>query len=78
MHGGHLPQETGLSGIVISLIYLYQRHASARLRNSCRFEPSCSNYMILAIEKHGTWSGVLMGIRRILRCAPPNGGEDFP
>ena len=43
---------------------------------SCRYRPTCSNYMIGAIEKHGL-KGVLMGIARILRCHPfVTGGDD--
>ncbi len=57
---------------------MYQASASFRLRNSCRFEPTCSNYMILALNKHGITKGTLKGIFRLLRCRPPNGGIDFP
>ncbi len=63
---------------ILRLIHTYQQRASPRLRNSCRFEPSCSNYMILAIEKHGTIQGVLRGLGRLLRCRPPHGGIDYP
>ena len=64
--------------IIISLIYLYQRNAPTRIRNSCRFEPSCSNYMIMAVERYGSVKGVLMGIKRLCRCRYPNGGYDYP
>ena len=46
-----------------------QRFISPAFPPSCRFEPTCSNYMIQAIEKHG-FKGVLMGLSRILRCHP--------
>ena len=36
----------------------------------CRHIPSCSNYMIMAIETHGFWKGFLLGIKRILKCRP--------
>ncbi|MEK7171509.1 MAG: membrane protein insertion efficiency factor YidD [Patescibacteria group bacterium] len=45
----------------------------------CKFTPSCSEYMKLAIEKRGVFIGVLRGFWRILRCNPfSRGGEDMP
>ncbi|MBR2615982.1 MAG: membrane protein insertion efficiency factor YidD [Clostridia bacterium] len=63
---------------VIWLVHLYQNKASDRTRLKCMFEPSCSEYMILAVEKYGVVRGVFKGIRRLLRCHPPNGGKDYP
>ena len=63
---------------VINLILLYQKFASEKLRSSCLFEPSCSEYMILAIEKYGFIKGFIKGIKRIFRCHYPNGGIDYP
>ena len=64
--------------ILVSLIRAYQKFAPSSLRESCRFEPTCSNYMILAIEKYGTIKGFLMGIKRLSKCRYPNGGVDYP
>ena len=55
--------------ILIAPVRFYQRFISPAFPPSCRFEPTCSNYMIQAIEKHG-FKGVLMGLARILRCHP--------
>jgi len=45
----------------------------------CRFEPTCSHYMIQAIQKHGPWRGLLKGLRRLSRCHPWGGhGYDPP
>lgn len=63
---------------VIWLIHLYQNKASDKTRLRCVFEPSCSEYMILAIEKYGALVGIFKGIKRLLRCHPPNGGIDYP
>ena len=41
--------------------------------NSCRYEPTCSNYGIEAIKKHGAFKGSFLTIKRILRCAPWGG-----
>ena len=63
---------------VIWIVKVYQRYAPAKVRLSCRFEPTCSQYMLVAIDKYGIVKGVVKGIRRLLRCHPPNGGEDYP
>ncbi len=45
---------------------------------SCRYYPTCSSYMIQAIQVHGAGKGSLMGISRILRCHPfVKGGIDY-
>ncbi len=44
---------------------------------ACRFSPSCSLYMLQAVEKYGVLRGGLMGTRRLLRCHPfSKGGFD--
>lgn len=63
---------------VIWLIKIYQKYISPKIKNRCRYVPSCSQYMILAIEKYGTRKGIKMGINRIMRCHYPNGGIDYP
>ncbi len=64
--------------LIIKMIVYYQNKAIPTMRASCLHTPSCSNYMILAIEKYGTVHGVAIGIRRIVRCRLPNGGIDYP
>ena len=64
--------------IIIWAILVYQRYAPAELRLACCFQPSCSEYMKLAIEKYGVLRGVFKGIKRLFRCHYPNGGEDYP
>jgi putative membrane protein insertion efficiency factor len=45
--------------------------------DQCRFSPTCSNYMIKAVEKYGVVKGINLGIRRVTRCRPGNmGGYD--
>ncbi|RTZ60109.1 MAG: membrane protein insertion efficiency factor YidD [Gammaproteobacteria bacterium] len=64
---------------VIYLIKFYQKAISPLFPSSCRFEPTCSQYSILAIEKYGVLKGGLKAIWRILRCNPWNkGGIDYP
>ena len=64
--------------IIIHLIMIYQRYAPTSIREKCRFEPSCSEYMLLAIEKYGLIKGVKKGINRLKRCNINNGGYDYP
>ncbi len=64
--------------LFICTIKLYQKYAPDSLRNKCRFEPSCSEYMILAIEKYGLIKGLQKGICRLKRCNMDGGGYDFP
>ncbi|MBJ8326081.1 membrane protein insertion efficiency factor YidD [Streptococcus pacificus] len=62
--------------LLILLVRGYQKLISPLFPPSCRYQPTCSHYMITAIEKHGL-KGVLMGIARILRCNPfVEGGKD--
>ena len=64
--------------ITIFFIKVYQRYAPDSVRNQCRFEPSCSVYMIMAIEKYGFLKGAKKGINRIKRCNINDGGYDYP
>ncbi|MCL2743390.1 MAG: membrane protein insertion efficiency factor YidD [Planctomycetaceae bacterium] len=65
--------------IFILPILFYKRVISPFLPHVCRFEPSCSTYMIEAINKYGVTRGILKGIWRICRCNPwCRGGHDPP
>lgn len=63
--------------ILIKGVRGYQKRISPLFPPSCRYYPSCSHYMVDALEKHGAVKGSLMGTARILRCQPfVNGGYD--
>jgi putative membrane protein insertion efficiency factor len=64
--------------IVIGLVLFYKKYISPFLPNVCRFEPTCSTYMIEAVRKYGVIRGTLKGLWRILRCNPWNPGGDDP
>ena len=61
---------------LICLVLFYKKGISPFLPGACRFRPTCSEYMIEAIEKHGIIKGLYLGIKRILRCHPW-GGSGF-
>ena len=66
-----------MSALVIGALRIYKRWLSPLLPSACRFEPTCSVYMIQAVEKYGAWRGVGKGLKRIMRCHPfHEGGLD--
>ena len=63
--------------LAVGLLRIYKRVISPFLPSACRFHPTCSEYMMQAIEKHGVLRGVWMGTLRLLRCHPfHEGGFD--
>lgn len=68
--------EVHLANLLIYAIRMYQKYLSKFFRGSCRYTPSCSQYAIQAIQKHGVFKGVILAIRRIVRCRPSYGGFD--
>ena len=66
-----------LKKIFIAPIKFYKKFISPLLGNHCRYLPTCSEYMMQAIEIHGVVKGLIRGIWRILRCNPwAKGGYD--
>jgi len=62
---------------VILLLRGYKRYISPLLGQNCRFYPSCSEYAMEAIRRHGHLEGGLLAARRLSRCHPLNeGGHD--
>jgi uncharacterized protein len=67
-----------IGSLLVLVIRLYQVTLGPLFGNCCRFYPSCSNYCIQAIRKHGCIVGLCLGAWRLLRCNPFNdGGVDF-
>lgn len=63
--------------LLILPVKIYQLVLSPILPNSCRYTPTCSHYMVAAIQKHGPLKGLWLGIKRISRCHPWGGhGHD--
>ncbi len=66
-----------LKRVFIALVKTYQFVISPLLGNNCRFYPSCSHYMIEAIERFGIFKGVYLGTKRLAKCHPwHEGGMD--
>ncbi len=62
---------------LILLVRIYQWTVAPVLPPRCRFEPSCSQYMINALRTHGSIRGTWLGVKRLLRCNPLfEGGVD--
>jgi len=63
--------------IIIVLIKFYRKYISPLLGPNCRFYPSCSAYMMEAVERYGAIKGVWIGTKRLVRCNPfSKGGYD--
>ena len=63
---------------LILLVKFYQYCISPYTPASCRFVPTCSQYAIEALKKHGPFKGLYFAIRRILRCHPWGGSGYDP
>lgn len=62
-----------LSLPLVALIKIYQWGISPLIGPNCRFTPSCSNYALEALKKHGLFKGGWLAIKRISRCHPWGG-----
>ena len=70
--------KAALSGIMLGLIWLYRHLISPLLPPVCRYTPSCSQYAVEAIRKHGPFRGGWLAVKRILRCNPWGGSGYDP
>jgi len=66
------------SWVFIVLIKIYQYTLSPFLGKQCRFTPTCSQYGIEALQKHGALNGSWLTLKRILRCNPWGGSGYDP
>lgn len=66
-----------MKSFFLKIIRFYQKNISPMSGPNCRYSPTCSKYTYMAIEEHGAFIGILLGIWRILRCNPfSKGGYD--
>ncbi|MFF1531109.1 membrane protein insertion efficiency factor YidD [Cellulomonas sp. NPDC058312] len=66
--------------LLVLAIRGYQRFLSPLTPPTCRFYPSCSQYAVIALERHGVLRGTRLAVWRVLRCNPwnPGGVDDVP
>lgn len=69
-----------MKAILRALLRIYQYVFRPMLGQNCRFYPSCSDYAMEAIERHGSLRGSWLAIKRIGRCHPwhPGGYDPVP
>ena len=61
------------SFVFCAMILIYQKVISPLFQPSCRYSPTCSQYALDAIKKHGPWKGGKLAVKRIIRCHPFGG-----
>lgn len=66
------------SFILRFIIVLYQKIISPLLQPRCRYTPTCSQYALEAIRKHGPWKGGVLTMKRIFSCHPWGGHGHEP
>lgn len=69
---------SAVAAVLILPIRFYQLCISPMLGPSCRFTPTCSQYAVEALRKHGPLKGSWLAVRRICRCHPWGGSGYDP
>ena len=66
--------------LLLGALRFYQLYVSPMRPPTCRFYPSCSQYAVIAVTRHGALRGSWLAARRLLRCHPwnPGGVDDVP
>lgn len=71
-----------MNKLLIFILKFYKNLISPVLERvfgkACRFTPTCSEYIIVALDKHGTRKGMALGIKRIAKCHPWGGSGYDP
>ena len=63
---------------LLLLVWFYKIVISPLMPATCRFQPTCSTYMIESLKKHGPFYGLFLGLKRIGRCHPWGGSGYDP
>jgi putative membrane protein insertion efficiency factor len=69
-----------VKALLLAALRVYQWLLRPLLGANCRFYPSCSDYAMEAIERHGAMAGTWLAVRRVCRCHPyhPGGHDPVP
>ena len=63
--------------IIIKLVQIYQLTISPFIGMNCRYSPTCSDFCIQSLKKHGLLKGLYLSCKRVLSCHPfGNSGHD--
>jgi len=66
-----------VKSVVLAALRGYKRHVSPLLPPACRYTPTCSEYAVEAVERHGVLKGTALALKRLLSCNPfSRGGYD--
>lgn len=68
-----MTEPSSAASVVLALLRGYKVLISPLFTGSCRFQPSCSDYMAGAVREHGALRGTWLGLRRLARCHPLGG-----
>ncbi|MBE0660402.1 MAG: membrane protein insertion efficiency factor YidD [Bryobacteraceae bacterium] len=60
--------------LIVFLLRVYKQAVSPVLPPACRFHPTCSEYTLEAVQRHGAARGVWLGLKRLSRCHPFHAG----
>ena len=74
----YLLMRKAVAKVMLALIAFYRNCISPFTPPTCRFTPTCSQYAVEAIQKHGPFKGGWLALRRILRCHPFGGSGYDP
>lgn len=64
--------------LLMWVLRFYKRWISPVLPSACRFHPTCSMYMLEAVERYGAVRGVWLGLKRLAKCHPLHRGGFDP
>ena len=64
--------------VLLKFVRCYQVAISPMLPPRCRYAPTCSQYAVEALQKHGAYKGSMLALRRICRCHPFGGSGYDP
>lgn len=69
-----------MKSAIIAVIVFYRRFISPMKPRTCRFYPSCSEYVLEAVRRYGAVRGLGLGLMRLTRCGPwtPGGYDPVP
>lgn len=72
------PINAGVGALIVALVWVYRALLGPVMGGQCRYQPTCSQYMLDAVGKYGPWRGGWHGVKRIARCHPWGGGGNDP